>query len=132
MKVKLLEHLLDTYLLSETAYLRGFIFGLVHVSIMLTGYYTGWSINRFLKLASNGYVAGIIGAAFAHVIADIIAASIDPHLRSSAFGIAIGGLVPLALVPILEKYMVKSKHHIVVGDHEDIAKDLASHQNKEH
>ena len=102
------------------------------MSIMLTGYYTGWSINRFLKLASNGYVAGIVGAAFAHVIADIIAASLDPHLRSAAIGIAIGGLLPLGLVPILEKYIVKSKHHIVVGDHEDIAKDLASHKNNEH
>ena len=29
--------------------------------------------------------------------------------------------------PLLEKYVVKSKHHIVVGDHEDIEKDLRDH-----
>jgi len=42
-------------------------------------------------------------------------------------GIVIGGLVPLIFVPILEKWVVKSKHHIVVGDHEDVSKDLKSH-----
>ena len=30
-------------------------------------------------------------------------------------------------IPFLEKYVVKSKHHIVVGDHEDIEKDIKSH-----
>ena len=39
--------------------MRGFIFGFVHVGIMLIGYYSGWSINRFLKIVSKGYVAGI-------------------------------------------------------------------------
>ena len=32
---------------------RGFIFGIVHVSIMLLGYYSGFSINRLLKIVSN-------------------------------------------------------------------------------
>jgi hypothetical protein len=32
--------------------------------------------------------------------------------------------IPLALIPLLEKLVVKSEHHIVVGDHEDIKKDL--------
>ena len=62
----------------ENASLRGFTFGFIHVFLILIGYYSGWSINRFIKIASNGYVAGIIGAALAHVIADLIAAIIDP------------------------------------------------------
>ena len=53
---------------------RGFVFGIVHVSIMLLGYYSGFSINRLLKILSNGYIAGIIGASLAHVIADLVAA----------------------------------------------------------
>ena len=104
--------------------MRGFIFGFVHVAIMLVGYYSGWSINRLLKLMSNGYVAGIVGAALAHIIADLVASYIDPHVRSMVVGIVIGGLIPLLAIPILERYVVKSKHHIVVGDHEDIEKDL--------
>ena len=122
-----MEHLIEEFLINEDPWLRGFIFGFVHVSIMLVGYYSGWSLNRLLKIISNGYVAGIIGAAFSHVFADIIAASLDPHLRSSTIGIALGGLLPLVFIPILEKFLVKSEHHIMVGDHDDIRKDLESH-----
>ncbi len=108
----------------EINLLRGFVFGLVHTIIPLVGFYSGWSINRFLKFASNGYVAGIFGVVVAHVIADFIASVLDPNLRSAAFGIVLGGLIPLLFIPILDKYIVKSKHHIVVGDHDDIKKDL--------
>ena len=122
-----MEHLLEYYLWCTNANLRGFIFGFVHVTIMLLGYYSGWSINRFLKLVSNGYIAGIFGAALSHIVADLVASIVDPHIRSMVFGIVLGGIVPLLLVPLFEKYVVKSKHHIVVGDHEDVSKDLKSH-----
>ena len=110
---------------------RGFIFGLVHVSIMLLGYYSGFSINRLLKIVSNGYVAGIIGAGIAHVLADLIAALLDSTMRPATLGIVIGGLLPLLLVPFLERFVVKSKHHVVVGDHEDVERDLKSHHHKD-
>ena len=109
---------------------RGFIFGLVHVSIMLLGYYSGFSINRLLKIVSNGYVAGIIGAGMAHVLADLIAALLDSTMRPATLGIVFGGLLPLLLVPVLERVVVKSKHHVVIGDHEDVEKDLKSHHHK--
>ena len=110
---------------------RGFVFGIVHVSIMLLGYYSGFSINRLLKILSNGYIAGIIGAGIAHVLADLIAALIDPSMRPATLGIVIGGLLPLLLVPLLEKVVIKSKYHVVIGDHEDIEKDLKSHHHKD-
>ena len=97
---------------------------------MLLGYYSGFSINRLLKIASNGYVAGIIGAGLAHVVADLIAALLDSTMRPATLGIVLGGLLPLLLVPILERVVVKSKHHVVVGDHEDVEKDLKSHHHK--
>lgn len=122
-----MEHLLEEYLLGADANLRGFIFGFVHVAIMLLGYYTGWSINRLLKLASNGYVVGVLGAALSHIIADLVASYLDPHVRSMVLGIMAGGILPLLFVPLFEKLIVKSQHHIVVGDHEDISKDLKSH-----
>ena len=108
----------------ENASLRGFAFGFVHVFLILIGYYSGWSINRFIKIASNGYIAGIIGAALAHVVADLIAAIIDPTIRPMTFGIVLGGIIPLFFIPFLDKYLIKSKNHIMVGDHEDIKKDL--------
>tara|TARA_B100000965_G_C19355672_1_gene653753 strand:- start:144 stop:521 length:378 start_codon:yes stop_codon:yes gene_type:complete len=111
--------------------LRGFIFGFVHVGILIIGYYTGWSINRLLKKTSNGYIAGIIGAVIAHILADVIASLLDPTMRSAALGILLGGLVPLLFIPVLEKYVTKSETHIMVGDHEDIEEDLRSHKHNE-
>ena len=71
--------------------------------------------------------AGIFGAALSHIIADLVASYLDPHVRSMIVGIVVGGLLPLLFVPIFERYIVKSKHHIVVGDHEDVSNDLKSH-----
>ena len=122
-----MEHLLELYLYGQDANLRGFVFGFVHISIMLIGYYSGWSINRFLKIASNGYIAGVFGAALAHIFADLIASYLDPQVRSMVVGIVIGGIIPLLFVPVLERFVVKSENHIAVGDHEDIEKDLKSH-----
>ena len=111
-------------LIEEHSILRGFVFGLIHTTIPLMGFYTGWSINRLLKLISNGAIAGIIGIVLAHIIADFIAAMADPNLKSAAYGIVIGGFVPLLFVPLLEKYVTKSRYHTVVGDHEDLKKEL--------
>ena len=123
-----MEHLLEGIpWLQNIPLLRGYIFGVVHAGLIIAGYYFGWSINRFLKIMSNGFVAGILGAIFAHVIADLIASLLDPSIRPATLGIVLGGLTPLIFIPFLEKYIVKSKHHIVVGDHEDIEKDLKNH-----
>ena len=111
-------------LIEEHSVLRGFVFGLIHTTIPLIGFYTGWSINRLLKIISNGAIAGIIGIVIAHIIADFIAALADPDLKSAAYGIVIGGFVPLLFVPLLEKYVTKSRYHTVVGDHDDLKKDL--------
>ena len=125
-----MEHLIEELVwLQDKVFLRGFVFGLVHVGIMLLGWYTGYSINRLLKIVSNGMVAGIVGVVIAHVIADYIAATLDPDLRSAAVGIVIGGLVPIIFIPLLEKYVTKSKHHIAIGDHEDLKKDLEKKHN---
>ena len=82
-----------------------------------------------LKVTSNRYIAGIFGVIVAHVVADFIAAMLDPDLKSAAIGIVLGGLIPLILVPVFDKYVIKSKHHIVVGDHEDLKKDLEEHHH---
>ena len=124
-----MESLIDLFGL-EQGLLRGFIFGLVHVGLLIIGYYSGWSINRLLKKTSNGHIAGIIGAVVAHILADLIASLLDPSMRSAAFGIMLGGIVPLLFIPLLEKYVTKSEDHIMVGDHEDFQKDLKSHEKK--
>ena len=91
---------------------------------MLVGYYTGFSINRFLKILSKGHIAGILGAA-AHIIADFVASYLDPHLRTMIIGILVGGIIPLLFIPIFERFIVKV-NHIVTGDHEDIKRSRFS------
>ena len=123
-----MEHFLeDIVWLQDRVFMRGFVFGLVHTVIPLIGFYSGWSINRLLKIVSSGYIAGIFGLVIAHVIADFIASSLDPDIRPAVFGIVLGGLLPLIAVPFLERFYTKSKYHIVVGDHEDVKKDLENH-----
>ena len=125
-----MEHLIEGIVwLQDKILLRGFVFGLIHVGIMLIGYYTGWSINRLLKIVSNGFIAGIVGVVIAHVIAYYIAASLDPDIRSAALGIVMGGLLHLIFIPFLEKYVTKSKHHSAIGDHDDLKKDLEKKHN---
>ena len=120
-----MQHLIENISYFQDKFLlKGFTFGVVHVGIMLLGFYTGWSINRFLKLISNNFIAGIFGVIIAHSFSDLIAALIDHSLRDSALGIFLGGLVALPFIPLLEKYIIKSKHHIAIGDHEDLKKDL--------
>ena len=125
-----MEALFDNIsLIIDGKILPGFVFGIVHVSLVLIGFYTGWSINRLLKLTSKGYISGIIGASLAHVIADLVAALVDTSMRARTLGIVLGGLLPLLLIPFLEKYFTKSEKHIMVGDHEDIEKDLHDKHN---
>lgn len=58
------------------------------------------------------------------MVADLIAAIIDSTIRPMTFGIVLGGIISLFFIPFLDKYLIKSKNHIMVGDHEDIKKDL--------
>lgn len=75
--------------------------------------YTGFSINRFLKILSNSYVAGIFGAALSHIFACIIAYYLDPHLRTMIVGVVLGGIIPLFFIPIFEKFVAKSNNQFL-------------------
>ena len=124
-----MEHILEHYLYGYSSNLRGFIFGFFHAAIMILGYYTGWSINRLLKIISNGYIAGIFGAALSHVVADVIASFLDPHIRKMVLGIVIGGIVPLIFIPLCEKYIVKNKYQIKTAYDRNTKQNI--HNNKE-
>lgn len=117
-----MDIILEDLFSQVTGNYKGLIFGFVHVAIMILGYYTGFSINRFLKILSNGYVAGIFGAALSHIFADIIACYLDPHLRSMIFGVVIGGIIPLFFIPIFEKFVAKSDHKFLDKDKNDLKK----------
>ena len=67
------------HFLEEIDILRGFVFGFTHTLIPLIGFYFGWSINRLLKIISNGYVAGFAGIIIPITLTKF---KIDPALAS--------------------------------------------------
>ena len=113
-----MDLIIENFLGQTEGNFKGLIFGFVHVAIMIAGYYTGFSINKFLKILTNGYVAGIFGVVLSHIVADIIACYLDPDLRKMIIGVVVGGIIPLFFIPILEKFVVKSKQSFL-----DEAKD---------
>ena len=115
-----MDLILENFFSQASGNYKGLIFGFVHVAIMIIGYYTGFSINRFLKILSNGYVAGIFGAALSHIFADIIACYLDPHLRTMIVGVVVGGIIPLFFIPIFEKFVAKSDRKFLEKKEEKI------------
>ena len=126
-----MEHILEHYLFGFSSNFRGFVFGFFHAAIMIIGYYTGWSINRLLNIISNGYIAGIFGAALSHVIADVIASFLDPHIRKMVLGIVFGGIVPLFFIPFFEKYVVKDRFYVNENNQEDIKENQNRQKEKQ-
>ena len=59
-----MKHILDIYVNNLPPNMRGFIVGFIQVGIILIGYYSGLSTNRFIKIISKGYIACIFGAVF--------------------------------------------------------------------
>ena len=57
-----MEHILEHYVYGYSANLRGFVFGFFHAAIMILGYYTGWSINRMLKITLFSFLILIMSS----------------------------------------------------------------------
>ena len=65
-------------------------------------------------------MAGIIGVGLSHVIVDLLASLIDPHLREMVAGIVVSGVATLFAVPFFEKYI---KNHEKSEAHDDKKKN---------
>ena len=105
-------------------FLDGFIFGFFDNFILILGTYFGvtieYRIHRlthdyktarrlrdFLRKNSRGVVGGLMGAGLSHVVSNGFGAFVDPTLNHMFIGIAIGTLVPVLFIPIIEA--LKSK-----------------------
>ncbi|SVE56550.1 uncharacterized protein METZ01_LOCUS509404, partial [marine metagenome] len=47
---------------------------------------------------------GLVGAGLAHVVSNGLGAYLDPTMRNMVLGIALGTLIPVLFIPIIEKY----------------------------
>jgi|TARA_B100001750_G_scaffold225945_1_gene218212 hypothetical protein len=81
----------------------GFIFGFFDNFILLIGAYTGINIEKYIDQKASGVLGGVVGAGLANSISDGIGALIDPNMNDMFVGIVIGTILPLFLIPIIEK-----------------------------
>ena len=79
----------------------GLIFGMVDNGVLILGAYTGLEIDRFFK--GKGALGAILGAGVGNTISDGLGAVIDPTMNHMIIGIIIGCLIPLLLIPIIER-----------------------------
>jgi hypothetical protein len=79
----------------------GLVFGLVDNGVLLMGAYFGCDIGERLGKSAMG---AIIGAGFGNMVSDALGACLDPAMRHMVFGIALGCLIPLLLIPVIERF----------------------------
>ena len=100
-------------------FLDGFIFGFFDNFLLILGTYFGVTVEYrlhrlthdyktarklrdFLRKNSKGVLGGLIGAGLSHVVSNGFGAFLDPTLNHMYIGIAIGTLVPVLFIPIIE------------------------------
>ena len=107
----------------------GFIFGFFDNFILILGAYFGVTVEYrlhrlthdykfarklrdFLKKNSKGVIGGLIGAGLSHVVSNGLGAFLDPTLNHMVLGIAIGTLVPVLFIPLIDKYKSNNTSNI--------------------
>ena len=82
----------------------GLLFGLTDNGVLLLCMYTGISIDNYIEGRTNGLLGAVLGAGIVNTFSDCMAACIDPSMRAAVVGITIGCLIPLLLIPIIERF----------------------------
>lgn len=80
----------------------GLLFGFIDNFVLLLGAYFGLEVERFF--GGNGTRGAIIGAGIGNTVSDGLGAAIDPTMVGMFWGIVIGCLLPMTLIPIMERY----------------------------
>lgn len=80
----------------------GLLFGFVDNFVLLLGLYFGIEVERYL--GGNTARGAVIGGCIGNTVSDGIGALADPSMSGMFFGIVIGCLLPMALIPILERF----------------------------
>jgi hypothetical protein len=89
----------------------GTLFGLLDNGIVLVGMYLGvdiegWVAKRLGK-KSNPLLGAVIGATGFNTISDGAAAAIDPSMQGMTFGVMLGCVSVMILIPIAESIRFK-------------------------
>ncbi len=95
--------------------MEGLVFGLVDNGIVLIGAYLGLDIedrlSKRLSRKSNPVVGAAFGATIANLVSDLAGAYLDPAMSGMLLGIGVGCLIPILLIPVIEKLKRKWSDH---------------------
>ena len=80
----------------------GLVFGFVDNAVLIGGAYTGYEVDRFFK--GNGSLGMMVGASLSNTVSDALGAVIDPAMAGMAAGIIVGCLLPMLVIPVIEKF----------------------------
>tara|TARA_R100001530_G_scaffold47507_1_gene35764 strand:- start:552 stop:821 length:270 start_codon:yes stop_codon:yes gene_type:complete len=88
--------------------MEGLVFGLVDNGILILGAYTGLEFDR-LFTKGNGALGAVVGAGLGNTISDAVASLLESMtINEFFFGVILGCLLPMLLIPVIEKYIRKS------------------------
>ena len=88
----------------------GLIFGLLDNGVLIIGAYTGCDIGERLG-QGRGRLGAILGAGVGNLISDAIGAACDPAMQHMVAGIALGCLIPLFAIPVIERLRSRACGH---------------------
>jgi len=94
----------------------GLIFGFVDNGIVLAGMYLGVDIEGWVSKKmgkeKNPLLGAIVGATSFNLISDVAAASLDPSMMNMGLGIAIGCVIPMIFIPVIEVRKSRNRRKI--------------------
>ena len=82
--------------------MEGLIFGLIDNGVLLAGAYTGFDLGERLG-KGRGALGAIVGAGVGNTVSDALGACADPSMQHMILGIAVGCVLPLLLIPVIER-----------------------------
>ena len=81
--------------------MSGLVFGLVDNGVLLIGAYCGCDLGERLG-KGRGALGAILGAGIGNTVSDARGAALDPTMHGMILGVALGCLIPLLFVPVIE------------------------------
>ena len=85
----------------------GLIFGLVDNGLVLVGTYCGVNIDGWLSKKmgkkTNPVLGAVVGGTGTNLISDAGGCWLDPTMQGMLLGVAVGCLIPMLLIPLIER-----------------------------
>jgi hypothetical protein len=91
---------------------EGTLYGLVDNGVLIAGAYLGleldgWLAEKIGKYARPG-LGAIIGGAIGNLVSDVLGAVTDPAILPMVGGIALGCILPMTLIPVIERAITRN------------------------